>query len=435
MTLAKRYVLSLPKVIPLEVMANSKFGTRIEILYFLAFAYLRLLPNFGIYAGSGTAGMSMLLVAGLIMYQWMRKLPCVFYASIFFPMAIVGFIWFIVLGTHPEFWNSSSFFLISRLIWPAEAIIIGYLSRRPGFIKRLLLMMFVSTLIVMSFAQYSSDKTQRLNLATGGFLANSNDFASWTGFVALCLGMWAFNTRSYWGKIALLIATAVCIGLIALTVSRASMSLALGLLGLFVILQTFIFKPRVSTFLTLMAAAGVIGLLVLLVGIDSFISSYSSRANEDSGRERLWSLAVPIIQENPLGIGKVVIYDPARHHYIGPHNVFLYLGIIAGWIPMILTALYYVTCVIAMPKVKLYDGFLWIPGLVIYCILQHNQSNGYIFEPWTLIAFSLAILPLIPEQSDAPTTPPIEPPRVFYDRRPLAGLSYQANIIKTPDSA
>src|SRR5690606_20729427 len=130
---------------------------------------------------------------------------------------------------------------ITRWIWVGEFIIVSYLSRRPGFIKRLLCMMFLSTLVVMSFAKYSTDKTERLQLATNGFLANSNDFASWTGFIAVGFGMWAFNTRSTWAKIPLMIGAGVCIGLIALTVSRASMSLALGTFGLFVILQTFIF--------------------------------------------------------------------------------------------------------------------------------------------------------------------------------------------------
>ena len=107
MTITTRYVLSNPERDDTSDGSLGTFGNRIEIAYFLAFAYLRLLPNFGIYFGGGTAGLSILGVAGVILYFQSRKLPSTFYISIFFPVIIVAFIWFIALGAHPGFWQET----------------------------------------------------------------------------------------------------------------------------------------------------------------------------------------------------------------------------------------------------------------------------------------------------------------------------------------
>jgi len=125
----------------------------------------------------------------------------------------------------------------------------------------------------------------------------------------------------------------------------------------------------------------------------TLISNFSGRIDEDSGRDMLWSLSLPIVMNNPLGIGSQTIFDPIHRVQKGPHNVLLYFGLIAGWLPIILTILFYIVGAIRMRKRSLYDGFLWIPALLIYAAFEHNQSNAYYFELWSIVAMSVCMLP------------------------------------------
>ncbi len=378
-------------------------GLFFEIAYFVAFLYLRVLPTFGIYAGSATAGMLMVGVAGLIVLnQLMNKgAVSVSLAAIVIPAAISASIWVIALTTHPEFWQQSNYFFISTLpLWVSESLIISYLLRRPGFIKRLLLLMFLTVLAIMSFARIDND--HRLTLATGGFLANSNDFGAWVAFCALCFAMWAFGARHFAQRLLFIVLSIISFGLVALTVSRASMFLGLGALALFILARLLILKRSLSTIVTVLVGALAIVLLASSFNIDSLTASYSQRFDEDTGRDRLWATAFPLVLDNPLGVGSLYIYDPGFKRLIGPHNVFLYLGLAGGWTPVILLFVYYLIAAKRMPKRTLYDGFLWVPALFVFVFLEHNQSNEYIFHLWSVITLCLCMMP--------PETPSIPDP-------------------------
>jgi len=72
-----------------------------------------------------------------------------------------------------------------------------------------------------------------------------------------------------------------------------------------------------------------------------------------------------------------------------------------------------------------------MPALLFYCIFQHMQSNGYIFQVWSLVALCLCTLPPLPGQ-DNPVTP--APKRGFYDPRALERWGYSAHAFDKSDS-
>src|SRR5690349_21617243 len=89
----RRYVLNIPPTVVLATAPGSLF----EILYFLAFIYGRILPNYGIYLGGGfgTAQISIMMIAGLILFTQFKRLPGFFYVCLLFPVLIAGSMWLV----------------------------------------------------------------------------------------------------------------------------------------------------------------------------------------------------------------------------------------------------------------------------------------------------------------------------------------------------
>jgi O-antigen ligase len=243
----------------------------------------------------------------------------------------------------PAIASSSS--TTSYLLWLVETLLIGWLvyvvAREPGGVKFVLVMIVASVAIQGALAFYEYRSGHQLNLynSSGATTFSSNYFFSYgsakryTGTMpdpialgnVLALGLplmicLAVLTRRLW--LRLLIAGVSIVSTLGLVLSLSRMSWIGGAVGVVVCLV--LLPPRRRMWTTLAAAAAVA--LVIAAGLSlggpelrrrftstlnptSVQSSYSTTAQGDQLRVRLWSAAIKTAEAEPVtgtGFGNLV---------------------------------------------------------------------------------------------------------------------------------
>jgi hypothetical protein len=151
-------------------------------------------------------------------------------------------------------------------------------------------------------------------------------------------------------------------------------------------------------------------LLVVLLGFgfsvsgifDQIVGNYEERGSEDSGRFALWPLAVERLIDSPLaGVEDIATYVPEFMKEITPHNGFLYIGLTAGVLPLILFTAYWVNAfrgAFKLSKGAMQDAPFQLPLIIYIFIISSFSATGFMY-PWAIVVLCNAIpRPRIPNR-------------------------------------
>ena len=248
-----------------------------------------------------------------------------------------------VLLLVPAIAGSSS--TASYILWLAETVLIGWLvyvvAREPGGITFVLIMIVASVAIqgALAFYEYRSGHQLNLYSSSGVTTLGSNYYFSYgvgkrySGAMpdpialgnVLALGLplticLAVLTRQWWVRV--LMAAVACVSTLALVLSLSRMSWIGGAVGIVVCLVLLPPRRRIWTTLAVVAMAVIVIALGLSLGGSelrtrftsalnptSVQSSYSTTAEGDQLRVRLWSAAIKTAEAQPLtgtGFGNLV---------------------------------------------------------------------------------------------------------------------------------
>jgi hypothetical protein len=95
-------------------------------------------------------------------------------------LAISSIFLFVQIVVHKM--SFSMPYMLFFILWVEMAIIIFRLSRSPGFIMRLVVVMFIIGIILQFFVTKRIDIVARTRIRSGSGIDNSNDYGAWMGF-------------------------------------------------------------------------------------------------------------------------------------------------------------------------------------------------------------------------------------------------------------
>lgn len=275
----------------------------------------------------------------------------------------------------------STIYMESFILWPIWAVVVFNLSERPGFIKRLAVVMLLIALFVRLFVTLRMDIVARQQFESGTGLDNSNDYAAWMGFSALVFWLWGWKSTNRLHRFVLLTCFVVASFFMVGTVSRgALLSLVAGI----------IIGLRDLPKKKWLGIVSVLGISVFLIQVlsNNTITNYQARLYEESGRLSRWPIAIRSVQLQPLvGYGLDRVAHKGAGIDITPHNGILFMGLASG-IPIAL--LFVVIWILAISRsYKNKQPFLAdidpLP-LILFAFLEMMQANLYFMSVWALAA-------------------------------------------------
>ena len=294
----------------------------------------------------------------------------------------------------------SASYMWSFVMWVVLAAIIFILSGRPGFIKRLAVVMFFIGLYLRLFVITKMDIIARQRLDSGSGIDNSNDYAAWMGFCALVFWLWNWNSANKFQRLLLWILFAVAIFFLLGTVSRgALLSVAAGIL---VGLRNI---PKRRWLLVTI----ILGLSFFIIQTlsNTLITNYQERLYEESGRLSRWPIAIKSFQSHPwLGYGIERVAHKGAGIDITPHNGILFLGLASGILPTFFFIIMWGLAIFHSYKDKrsAVEDIDTLP-LIFFAFLEMMQSNLYFMSVWSMVAlFACFREELVSEQIQKPLT-------------------------------
>jgi len=225
--------------------------------------------------------------------------------------------------------------------------------------------------------------------ATGTGIANGNVLGMWFGFCTVYFVFWGLQSR---GLILRAVSWTVglgCLYVVALTVSRAP------LLGIVLACVVGLRSALKRYFVPVLSLVFLVWLAYVSGVFQETIGAYSARGAEESGREKVWPLALQRIFDSPwTGVGLDALYTSIyQHKAITPHNALLYIGLAAGIIPVICFLGYLARAVTGalhiMQRVYVGEATL-LPPLVVFALIEIMVMDAAFMSPWTVVVFALA---------------------------------------------
>ena len=191
--------------------------------------------------------------------------------------------------------------------WLFTLIIVQALSLRPGFLHRFGLVAFVIGLGVLPYLQLQDDGSglTRVRASYTG-ISNPNSLGMWFGFCAVFFLFWGMQARTFTLRAVYWAGGLGSLFMVALTVSRGPL---LGIaLACVVGLRSALKRHFVPVFVLvlLMWLAYVSGVF------QETIDAYITRGTEETGRGRLWPVALQRLVDSPwVGVGLEAVLDEA----------------------------------------------------------------------------------------------------------------------------
>ena len=279
---------------------------------------------------------------------------------------------------------------IAFVEWLALLIIVQSLSLRPRFLQRFALVAFAIGLVTLPYVNLSSGAEGVVRAgASGTGMSNANALALWFGFCTVYFLFWGLQSQKLIARAASWIVAVGCFYIVAITVSRGPL--------LAIVLACIVgFRSSLKqSFVPLLSLVLVMCLVYISGVFDEEIGYYTARGAEESGRGKLWPLALERILDSPwtgVGMGDFRIpYGPNR--YVPPHNAFLRITLEAGIVPLICFLGYLARVVIGalriMQRVPVGEAAL-LPPLVAFALFEMMVLDMVFMSPWTVVVFSLA---------------------------------------------
>ncbi|MBK9945669.1 MAG: O-antigen ligase family protein [Nitrospira sp.] len=277
---------------------------------------------------------------------------------------------------------------IALVGWLALLIIVQALSLRPYFLQRFALVALGIGVACLPYIKMTNIGGVVRTWGAGG-LSNPNVLGQWFGFCAVYCIFWGLHCRETRLRVGFWLMACGCLFIVTLTVSRAPLAaVALAcIVGLRASVKNHIVP--LAAFIVLMGIAYVAGVF------DEGIRSYTSRGTEESGRERLWPLALERVFESPWigsGLDNIMLKYNAAGRLVNPHNGLLHIAIGAGVFPLICFLSYLARVgrdTFCIMRRSSEGAAVVLPPLVIYTVIEIMVLDFTFMSPWTAVIFAL----------------------------------------------
>jgi len=276
--------------------------------------------------------------------------------------------------------------------WIWVIIIIQALVPRDRFLHEFALAALAIGALLLPYLNltYGGEGSIRAGLEANVGFANPNDLAGWFGFCCVYSFVVAVETRRHIHRLIWLSVALVCLTVVGLTVSRATL-MAVAIAGIIVLRRVLKrgFVPLLC-FALLGSGAFVSGIF------DEAIGHYEQRGTEETGRLLVWPMAIERFLESPLGgvgIDELGTYVPEMVTDITPHNSFLYVALAAGVIPLSLFVMYWVRAASGawfLNRRGLQNAPFQLP-LLTYTFIVCSFGAGTFMFPWAVFTLCHSI--------------------------------------------
>ena len=225
--------------------------------------------------------------------------------------------------------------------------------------------------------------------ASGTGISNPNVLGLWFGFSTVYFLFWGFQCRKPILRTAAWVAAIGSLFIVTLSVSRGPL--------LAIVLACVVgFRSELKRSFVPLLALVLLMCLVYVSGVfDEEIAYYTARGSEESGRGRLWPLALERILDSPWvgnGLGDILIRTRSGK-FMNPHNGLLHIGLGAGIVPVI-SFLAYCGHVAAgavrmMRSVQVGEAAI-LPPLVVFGLFETLILDFAFMTSWIVVVFGLA---------------------------------------------
>jgi O-antigen ligase len=363
----------------------------LEGAYYAYLAYASLAPEFGLVIPLAGLASLMVLTAFFVLRRG-ATIGAVLH-SIRLPLACaVSFVGVRML-VHGE--SLGADYIRDTPAWVCTLVIAHSLGLRPGFLQRLPLAMFViglpalRSLRLADWGATTSAGEAVVRAAGSGPLSNSNAMAFWFGFCAIYFAVLGLETRRMSLRLAAWTAAVACLFVIGLTVSRGTL---LAVAIAVVIAFRRLMKRSVLPLVLLMVAAW----SVYRLGIfDRAAGYYSARGLEETGRLLVWPLVVERFLTSPwFGVSNIGTYIPGRVTSVTPHNLFLFVALSSGLVPLLLFVAYCARSAIGVWRAhrSQHPDDLFVLPFFVYIFLFAQSSNALYLDFPFIVTFAAALV-------------------------------------------
>ena len=278
--------------------------------------------------------------------------------------------------------------------WLLSLVIVQALAmHRPNFLHRFAWFTVFIGLAMLPFASMAnSGEYERMELQGSVGYANSNEMGAWFGFCVLYLTIRGYiETRLSYRLTSWLMAVG-SLYVVMLTVSRGVLlALAVSLL----IAGRRLLK---AGFLPVVLLAGLLLGLTELGVFDRAFHAYGIRADEESGRFKVWPLLIeqflnsPFIGNGASNAGAVV----NTGKFVTPHNSFLLFAVASGIVPLVLFTTYCFRSGMAARRAEHSDqnSIFYLP-LVVYTVLITFAGNLEFMTPWAIVSLAVPVAAIV----------------------------------------
>jgi len=282
-------------------------------------------------------------------------------------------------------WNE----VIAFVNWLAVLIIVQVLSLRPGFFHRFALVALAIGVASLPYLNVKSVGGIMRAWASGTGISNPNVLGMWFGFCTVYFVFWGLQCRKPMLKVISWTVAVGCFYVVLLSVSRAP------LLAIVIACIVGLRSELKRSFVPLLMLAILISLVYVSGVFDTEIDYYTARGAEESGRGKLWPLAIDRILNSPwigVGMGDVAIrYGEDR--FVPPHNALLHIALDAGLVPLICFLGYLAQVGIGslhiMSRVPEGEAAL-LPPLIAFGLFEIMMLDLAFMTPWVTVVFGLA---------------------------------------------
>ena len=278
---------------------------------------------------------------------------------------------------------------ISLVGWLALLLIVPALSLRPGFLKRFALAALAVGIATLPYIKMSGGSMERA-IASGTGISNPNSLGMWFGFCTVFFLFWGFQLQKPILKVVSWTTALGCLYIVMLTVSRAPL--------LAIILACVVgFRSEMKRGFVPLFLLALLFCLVYVSGMfDEKINDYMARGAEETGRGRLFPIALQRVLDSPfigVGLGDIMIRRSSGRGFMNPHNGLLHIALGGGIVPAICFLGYLARAVIGAFRImqRRYVGeSSLLPPLVVFALVEIMVLDYTFVCAWAVVVLSLA---------------------------------------------
>jgi hypothetical protein len=361
----------------------------VEYGYYFVIFYTALAAPLGLILMGGIGSGFLLIPVLVLCFVALGPSVLTVLQTAWIPLACGASYLFIQLALHGE--SLKGMYVYQFGPWLFSLVIVQALAmHRPNFLHRFAwftLFMGLALLPFMSLVQ--GGQYERATMASGVGYANGNVLGAWFGFCVLYLTIKGYvETRPAYRLAAWFMAVG-SLYVVTLTLSRGALiALAISLLVASRRLLKVGFLP------VLLLAGLLLGLMELGV-FDQAVRGYTLRAEEDTGRLRLWPLLIEKFFNSPV-IGVGASYAGAvisTGKFLTPHNSFLLFAVASGAMPLILFCAYFFRSAMAALRANVsdQDSVFYLPLVVYSAVIASTAGNIEFMLPWVIMSLALPV--------------------------------------------